>query len=175
MDCRVSSSEAEGHDGVCCTADFINILDFRHPSGVGLKIPKLGVYAHSVFSRGDSVFLGGTTVKGEKQFSQVQQFSLRKQRSISTYAMPESNAHSHYTTITQVWGNSNLVIAVCGLGMFVFDAMKDDGLQFVDYGDTRKVRETIGPDDLYSPSFDYLASRALLISRDRPALWRHLS
>ncbi|KAL9686676.1 hypothetical protein QQ045_031069 [Rhodiola kirilowii] len=26
---RVTSSEAEGHDGVFCTSDFINILDWR--------------------------------------------------------------------------------------------------------------------------------------------------
>ncbi|KAK9288631.1 hypothetical protein L1049_017091 [Liquidambar formosana] len=177
---RSSSSEAEGNDGVFCTTDFINILDFRHPSGVGLKIPKLGINVQSVFSRGDSIFLGCTNVRssGKKQSSsQVQQFSLRKQRLVSTYALPESNAHSHYTAITQVWGNSNLVMGVCGLGLFVFDALKDDGLQpfTIDYGNPQKVRETIGPDDLYSPSFDYSSSRALLISRDRPALWRHLS
>uniref|UniRef100_A0A5B7AJH0 At4g14310 8-bladed propeller domain-containing protein n=1 Tax=Davidia involucrata TaxID=16924 RepID=A0A5B7AJH0_DAVIN len=177
---RVSSSEAEGNDGVFCTPDSINILDFRHPSGIGLKIPKLGVNVQSVFSRGDSIFLGCTNSRsaGKKQpCSQVQHFSLRKQRLVSTYSLPESNAHSHYTAITQVWGNSNLVMGVCGLGLFVFDALKDDGLQSftIDYGNMQKVREIIGPDDLYSPSFDYLSSRVLLISRDRPALWRYLS
>ncbi|XVF28569.1 hypothetical protein REPUB_Repub15cG0041200 [Reevesia pubescens] len=177
---RVSSSEAEGNDGVFCTPDSINILDFRHPSGIGMKIAKVGVNVQSVFSQGDSIFLGCTNVRssGKKQpCSQVQQFSLRKQRLFSTYSLPESNAHSHYSAITQVWGNSNLVMGVCGLGLFVFDALKDDGLQpfIYDYGSAQNVREIIGPDDLYSPSFDYLASRILLISRDRPALWRHLS
>ncbi|KHG27907.1 Serine-threonine kinase receptor-associated [Gossypium arboreum] len=177
---RVSSSEAEGNDGVFCTADSINILDFRHPSGIGAKIAKVGVNVHSVFSRGDMVFLGCTNVKpsGKKQpCSQVQQFSLRKQRLFTTYSLPESNAHSHYSAITQVWGNSNLVMGVCGLGLFVFDALKDDGLQpfIYDQGSAENVREIVGPDDMYSPSFDYLASRVLLISRDRPALWRHLS
>ncbi|KAG6664656.1 KIN14B-interacting protein At4g14310 [Carya illinoinensis] len=176
---RVSSSEAEGNDGVFCTPDSINILDFRHPSGVGLKIPKLGVSAESVFSRGDSIFLGCSVVRsgGKKQLSsQVQQFSLRKQRLFSTYALPESNAHSHYTSITQVWGNSNLVMGVCGLGLFVFDGLRDDSLLSfpTDSGNAQKSREVIGPDDMYSPSFDYLSSRALLISRDRPAVWRHL-
>ncbi|XP_057486641.1 KIN14B-interacting protein At4g14310-like [Actinidia eriantha] len=176
---RSSSSEAEGNDGVFCTADSINILDFREPSGVGLKIPKLGVTAQSVFSRGDSIFLGCTNARsggGKQPCSQVQQFSLRKQRLFSTYSLPESNAHSHYTAITQVWGNSNFVMGVCGLGLFVFDALKDDGLQSfpIDYSNMQKVREVIGPDDLYSPSFDYLASRVLLISRDRPAQWRYL-
>ncbi|MBA0555558.1 hypothetical protein Golob_025730 [Gossypium lobatum] len=177
---RVSSSEAEGNDGVFCTADSINILDFRHPSGIGAKIAKVGVNVHSVFSRGDMVFLGCTNVKpsGKKQpCSQVQQFSLRKQRLFTTYSLPESNAHSHCSAITQVWGNSNLVMGVCGLGLFVFDALKDDGLQpfIYDQGSAQNVREIVGPDDMYSPSFDYLASRVLLISRDRPALWRHLS
>jgi hypothetical protein len=27
---------------------------------------------------------------------------------------------------------------------------------------------------LYWPSFDYMGSRSLLISRDRPAMWKHL-
>ncbi|XWS39160.1 hypothetical protein CRYUN_Cryun18bG0026400 [Craigia yunnanensis] len=178
---RVSSSEAEGNDGVFCTPDSINILDFRHPSGIGAKIAKAGVSVQSVFAQGDSIFLGCTDVRssGKKQqpCSQVQQFSLRKQRLFSTYSLPESNSYSHYSAITQVWGNSNLVMGVCGLGLFVFDALKDDGLQpfKYDYGSAQNVREIVGPDDLYSPSFDYLASRVLLISRDRPALWRHLS
>lgn len=175
---RVSSSEAEGNDGVFCTPDSINVLDFRHPSGVGLKIPKLGVNAQSVFSRGDSIFLGCTNLKSSiknQSSSQLQQFSLRKQRIVSTYTLPESNAHSHYTTITQVWGNSNLVMGVCGLGLFVFDAFDDQLQSCTSYGNMQKVREVIGSDDLYSPSFDYLCSRVLLISRDRPALWRYLS
>ncbi|KAB2599863.1 hypothetical protein D8674_010134 [Pyrus ussuriensis x Pyrus communis] len=175
---RVSSSEAEGNDGVFCTQDSINIIDFRHPTGVGLKIPKLGVNVQSVFSRGDSVFLGCPSARlgwKKQSSSQVQQFSIRQQRLYSTYALPESNAHSHYTAITQVWGNSNLVMGVCGLGLFVFDALKDDGVPLLTSDDgTHKARETVGPDDLYAPSFDYLGSRALLISRDRPALWRHL-
>lgn len=175
----MSSAEAEGNDGVFCTQDSINILDFRNPSGIGLKIPKLGVTAQSVFSRGDSVFLGcpnGRSGWKKQSSSQVQQFSIRKQRLLSTYALPESNAHSHHTAITQVWGNSNLVMGVCGLGLFVFDALKDDEVpSFTDSGSTQKDREVIGPDDLYAPSFDYLDSRALVISRDRPALWRRLS
>ncbi|PON37720.1 WD40/YVTN repeat-like-containing domain containing protein [Parasponia andersonii] len=177
---RLSSSEAEGNDGVFCTQDCINILDFRHPTGVGLKIHKLGVNVQSIFSCGDSVFLGCTNVRSGvkvQSSSEVQQFSLRKQKLFSTYALPECNADRHHTMITQVWGNSNNVMAVCGLGLFVFDAQNDNELQpfTTGEGDTQKVREIIGPDDMYSPSFDYSASRALLISRDRPAMWRHLS
>ncbi|XP_058094648.1 KIN14B-interacting protein At4g14310 [Magnolia sinica] len=176
---RVSSSEAEGNDGVFCTHETINILDFRLPSGVGLKITKHGMNSHSVFSRGDSVFLGSigarSTAKDQPR-SLVQHFSLRKGKLIGTYVLPESNAHFHHSSITQVWGNSNLVMATCGLGLFVFDTLKDDGPQSfsTDHGNAGEVREIIGPDDLYRPSFDYLGSRVLLISRDRPAQWRYL-
>ncbi|KAK7393707.1 hypothetical protein VNO78_22271 [Psophocarpus tetragonolobus] len=175
---RVSSSEAEGNDGVFCTSDSINVLDFRQPSGIGLKISKQGVNVQSVFSRGDSIFLGcsSTSSMGKKQFSMLQQFSLRRQGLFTTYALPEYNAHSHHAAISQVWGNSDLVMGVCGLGLFVFDAVKDDALRVLnmDYSSAQSYREVIGPDDMYCPSFDYLGSRALLISRDRPAMWRHL-
>ncbi|KAK9724271.1 hypothetical protein RND81_05G060100 [Saponaria officinalis] len=177
--CRVSSSEAEGNDGVFCTADSINILDFRQPSGIGLKIPKIGVNVQSVYSRGDSIYLGCTSVvsAAKKQVnSQVLQFSVRKQKIVNTYSLPESSAHSHHKALTQVWGNSDWVMATSGLGLFVFDAQKDDGLpSFVsNYNSPQDVREVIGPDDMYSPSFDYHSSQILLISRDRPAMWRRL-
>ncbi|KAJ4838226.1 hypothetical protein Tsubulata_035082 [Turnera subulata] len=176
---RVTSAEAEGNDGVFCTPDSINVLDFRHPSGIGLKIPKIGVSAQSVFTRGDAVYLGCTNTRcaGKKQpTSQLQHFSLRKQKPISTYSLPDADAHSHHSAIAQVWGNSNLVMAISGLGLFVFDALKDDGALSVavDHDNVQKVKEVIGPDDLYAPSFDYLASRVLLISRDRPALWKQI-
>ncbi|EOA15453.1 hypothetical protein CARUB_v10004100mg [Capsella rubella] len=179
---RVSSLDAEGNDGVFCTSDSINILDFRNPSGIGAKIPKLGVNAQCVSSRGDSVFLGctnqKTTVKKHMvSSSQVQQFSIRKQRLVSTYSLPDSNSHPHHAAITQVWGNSNFVMATSGMGLFVFDTAKEETLQqplTSDYGSLQTVREIIGPNDLYCPSFDYSGCRVLLISRDRPALWRYL-
>ncbi|XP_065861854.1 KIN14B-interacting protein At4g14310 [Euphorbia lathyris] len=177
---RVTSAEAEGNDGVFCTPDAINVLDFRHPSGIGLKIPNIGSNVQSVFTRGDSIYIGCTNTKstGNKQpCSEVQQFSLRKQKMVGTYSIPESNAHSHCSAITQVWGNSEFVMGVSGLGLFVFDVLNNDDVQsFTADGSSsdRNVKEVIGPDDLYSPSFDYLASRVLLISRDRPAIWKHL-
>ncbi|XP_074282271.1 KIN14B-interacting protein At4g14310 [Silene latifolia] len=177
---RTSSSEAEGNDGVFCTSDSINILDFRQPSGIGLKIPKIGVTVQSISSRGDSVFLGCNNVisaQRKQVNSQVLQFSVRKQKIVNTYNLPESNAHSHHRALTQVWGNSDWVMAVSGLGLFVFDAQKDDELpSFVsNYNGPQNVREIIGPDDMYSPSFDYHSSQVLLVSRDRPAMWRQLS
>ncbi|KAF8097652.1 hypothetical protein N665_0284s0019 [Sinapis alba] len=179
---RVSSMDAEGNDGVFCTTDSINIMDFRNPSGIGAKIPKLGVNAQCVSSRGDSVFVGCTNLKSssvKKQVgssSQVQQFSLRKQRLVSTYSLPDSNTHSHHSAITQVWGNSNFVMATSGMGLFVFDTAKEETLQQQPLigGDNGTVKEVIGPNDMYCPSFDYASSRVLLISRDRPASWKHI-
>ncbi|KAK6929752.1 hypothetical protein RJ641_003846 [Dillenia turbinata] len=171
---RVTSSEAEGNDGVFCTSDSITLLDFRHPSGIGFKIPKIAVDVHSVFSCGDSIYVGCTNVRsaGKKQpCSEIQQYSVREQKLVSTYNMPEF----HFSAITQVWGNSNLVMGVSGLGLFVFDATKDVGFPYTNSnGNSRMIREVIGPDDLYSPSFDYSSSRVLLISRDRPAQCRYL-
>ncbi|KAL6519895.1 hypothetical protein OROMI_032789 [Orobanche minor] len=172
---RISSSEAEGNDGVFCTSGSINVLDFRQPSGIALKIPKTGVHAQSSFSRGDSIYIGCTnlnpSVKKQSSSSQIQQFSLRKQMLFSTYTLPESNAHHHFTALTQVWGNSSHVMGVCGIGLFVFDSLKDDSM---DLGSTQSVKEIVGPNDMYAPSFDYSASRVLIISRDRPACWRYL-
>ncbi|KAL4561203.1 hypothetical protein LXL04_033366 [Taraxacum kok-saghyz] len=177
---RVSSSEAEGNDGVFCTSDSINVLDFRHPSGIGIKIQKPNTTVHSVFSRGDSIYLGSTatapTSRKPPSSAQIQHFSLRQQKLFTTYHLPESTAHPHYKAVTQVWGDSNLTMAVSGLGLFVFDALKDDGMRPLMGGDHGgvKVRESVGPDNLYCPSFDYLGSRALVISRDRPAFWKFL-
>lgn len=70
-------------------------------------------------------------------------------------------------------------MGVCGLGLYVFDTTKDDAESRVlnmdyDTNNGENFREVVGPDDLYWPSFDYMGSRSLLISRDRPAMWRHL-
>ncbi|XP_068665492.1 KIN14B-interacting protein At4g14310-like [Aristolochia californica] len=176
---RVSSSEVEGNDGVFCTNEAINVLDFRLPSGVGLKMSKNGTLnSSSIFSCGDSIFLGVTDTRlKHSTCSQVQQFSLRKGKLRSTYALPESNTSLHHSSLTQVWGNSQFVMGICGSGLFVFDTSKDVGIPCfsVNHENTRNVREVIGSDNLYSPTFDYLASRVLVISRDRPALWRYLS
>ncbi|KAG0484247.1 hypothetical protein HPP92_008326 [Vanilla planifolia] len=129
---RASSAEAEGNDGSFCTQDSVNVLDHRIPSGVGLRISRHGNCALSIFSRGDSIFVGGTEgslpAKGTPR-SQVEHFSLRKGRIVTTYVMPEFNSHYHHSSITQVWGNNNLAMAICGMGLFVFDAFKEDGHQ----------------------------------------------
>ncbi|CAI9118135.1 OLC1v1019659C1 [Oldenlandia corymbosa var. corymbosa] len=175
---RVSSAE-EGNDGVFCTPDSINVLDFRITSGIALKIPKVGVDIHSTFSRGDSIFLGCTNLKsvGGKQYSsQIQQYSLRKGSLCSIYDIPASNAHRHFTAITQVWGNAEHVMGVSGQGLFIFDTLENEVWQALnpDSANSQNVKEVIGSNDLYCPSFDYLGSRVLLVSRDRPALWKYL-
>ncbi|XP_031502713.1 KIN14B-interacting protein At4g14310 [Nymphaea colorata] len=177
---RVSSSEAEGNDGVFCTSENLNVFDFRIPSGIGLRIPKPGVNGQSLFARGDSVFLGsvsGRLTLKEHSSPTIQHFSLRKGRLVSTYSLPDASYHNEHSSLTQVWGSSDLVMAASGCGLFVFDVLKDEGMQFVHSGfsNVTEVREVIGSDTLYCPSFDYAASRVLLISRDQPASWRFLS
>ncbi|KAL6526617.1 hypothetical protein OROGR_015707 [Orobanche gracilis] len=181
---RTSSLEAEGNDGVFCTPDSVNVLDFRNPSGIGLKIPQVGTHVQSVFSTGDNIYIGCSSLRSSGKHtyssSQIQHISLRKQKIFSTYTLPKSEArdphHHDLRAMTQVWGNSSLVIGVCGLGLFVFDSLKDNGLPSfaIDYGNERNVRDVIGPDNMCYPSFDYLDSRILLISKDRPAKWRYL-
>jgi hypothetical protein len=77
--CRVSSSEVEGNDGVFSTQESVNVFDFRVPAGIGLKIARHGGTANSIFSRGDSVFIGSTEgrlqIKGGSR-SRVQHYSL---------------------------------------------------------------------------------------------------
>jgi hypothetical protein len=172
---RVSSSEAEGNDGVFCTPDSINVLDFRNPSGIALKISKHGANVQSVFSRGDNIFLGCTTSKnpGKTISPQIQHYSLRKQRLVNSCVLPDSGMPLSSSLITQVWGNSNTVMGLSRSGLYVFDAFEDEFSD--DYGKTQNVKEIIGPNDLCSPSFDCLGSRVLIISRDRPALWRYVS
>ncbi|KAG8060685.1 hypothetical protein GUJ93_ZPchr0002g26467 [Zizania palustris] len=176
---RVSSSEVEGNDGVFSTQESVNIFDFRVPAGIGLKIARHDGTANSIFSRGDSIFIGSTEgrlqIRGVK--SRVQHYSLRKGKLVATYELPDFNAHIHHSSITQVWGNSNIVFAACGMGLFAFDTFNEDVQQTYscDRGATIGVREAIGSDDLYSPTFDYSLSRVLLVSRDRPAHWRYLS
>lgn len=177
---RASSSEMEGNDGVFCTQDAINVLDFRLPSGVGLKIPTFGETGQSVFARGDSIFGGVVNTRFSSKAPvrcRVHQWSIRKGKPVCVYVFPESNAHSEQLSVAQVWGSSNLAMAINGNGLFVFDAYQEDGIQSGahDHLRTKGMREVIGPDDLYCPSFDYSGSRILLVSKDRPACWRYWS
>lgn len=178
---RASSTDVEGNDGAFCTQDSVNVFDFRIPSGVGLKMSRHGGNALSIFSIGDSILIGSTEgrlpVRSSPR-SNIEYFSLRKGSIVTTYRLPEFNSHYHHSSITQVWGNSSLAMGICGMGLYVFDAFKDEqGLRSsssIYEGNTEAVRETIGPDDLFRPTFDYMESRALVISRDRPAFWKYL-
>lgn len=177
---RASSSEVEGNDGVFCTQDAINVLDFRLPSGVGLKIPTFGETGQSIFARGDSIFGGVVNTRFSSKAPvrcRVHQWSIRKGKPVCSYVFPESNAHSEQLSIAQVWGSFNLVMAINGNGLFIFDAYQEDCTQSGahDHLRTKGMREVIGSDDLYCPSFDYSGSRILLVSKDRPACWRYWS
>ncbi|RRT45469.1 hypothetical protein B296_00050894 [Ensete ventricosum] len=176
---RQSSSEVEGNDGVFCMQESINVLDFRLPAGVGLRLVRHGGIGHSIYSRGDSIFIGSTEgrlpIRGSPR-SRVQHYSLRKGKLVTTYELPELNTRLHHPYLTQVWGSTDIVMGICEMGLFVFDASQDERSQALcfDGGNTVGVKETIGPDDLYRPTFDYSGSRVLVISRDRPASWRYL-
>ena len=99
--------------------------------------------------------------------SSVQQYSLRKGKLSAAYALPDSNSHPHHSSITQVWGDTNFVMGINGTGLFVFDALRGEPMQFcIDRGHATEAKATVGPDDLHCPTFDYLGSRALVISRD---------
>ncbi|XP_078440458.1 transducin/WD40 repeat-like superfamily protein [Wolffia australiana] len=169
---RISSSEVEGNDGAFSTVDEVNVIDLRVPSGVGLRMQKKStIGGESIFSRGDSIYLGGAEATssggGQRTTSIVKEFSLRKGKLRAAYQMPKVNAHPHHAPLTQVWGSADLVMGVSGMGLFVFSAAAGDG-------ESGGVADVFGPDDLCSPSFDHVGSRVLLISRDRPAMWRYI-
>ncbi|XP_051129346.1 KIN14B-interacting protein At4g14310 [Andrographis paniculata] len=179
---RVSSQDAEGNDGVFCTEDSINVLDFRHPSGIGLKIPKVGFFAHSAYSHGDSIYVGCSNLisAGKKHYSvEIQHFSLRKPGPFATYILQEesNDARRAELSLAQVWGNSSLVMGVCARGLFVFDAVNGNRLS-PSFDQSSIVKEVIGGDDngelRRSPAFDYSGSRILLVSKDWTAQWRYL-
>lgn len=160
-----------------CIQSSVNVLDFRSSCGLALSIAKPGVTCHSIYSDRDYVFLGCTDARSagrEHCRSLVLEFSIRKRELVCTYHLPESNSHFDHSIITQVWANSKSVMAVCGLGLFVFDRFSAE-LHPLSVGDgsESELREVIGPNDLYRPTFDYYDSRVLLISRDRPARWQN--
>ncbi|KAI5064964.1 hypothetical protein GOP47_0019659 [Adiantum capillus-veneris] len=165
---RLSSSDTEAYDGICCTQDDINILDFRVPNGVGISFPVPGQDMQSVYARGDMIFVAG--LNKESHECGVQQWSLRKGAPVCAYAFPASSSHYTHLALTQVWGSSRMVMAVNGNGLYIFQGWKGatEGLC-----DVEEVKDVIGTQDLVNPSFDYSNSRVLLISRDRQASWSY--
>ncbi|GLJ40458.1 hypothetical protein SUGI_0833600 [Cryptomeria japonica] len=177
---RVSSAESEGNDGLFCTQDAINVFDFRVPSGVGLKIPTFGENVQSIFAQGDLIFAGVVTPRFSSKMAvqcRVNQWSIRGGKPACVYTLPESNVRFEESSVPQVWGSANLVMAINGGGLSIFDSRREDNVQSRenDHLRTKAMREIIGPDDLKCSSFDYAGSSILLISKDCPAFWRYLS
>ncbi|KAL2608298.1 hypothetical protein R1flu_026871 [Riccia fluitans] len=182
---RVSSRDGLAVDGVVCTQDSVNILDFRVAAGIVLKIPTFGDYTHSVAVNGDLVFAGATSSSNrssrdnadgggigsykESIQAKILQWSIKQGRPMSVYNFPLSPAHQAQQSVAQVWGNDNTVMGVNGNGLFMFESTKGT----VGREGDQAIRETLGTDDLYQPAFDFAGSRVLLISRDRPASWCH--
>jgi hypothetical protein len=162
----LSSSETEAFDGICCTQDDINVLDFRVPNGVGISFPNLGQISQCVFARQDMVLIGGLD-RVANQCSLLQ-WSVRKATQVCSYTFGSSSSHyaSHHLSLTQVWGSSSMVMAVNGNGLSIFKACKES--------DVEEAKDVVGPQDLCNASFDFSNSRVLLISRDRPAFWSYL-
>ncbi len=79
---------------------------------------------------------------------------------MNVYTLPEMEGKSSKTSINQVWGDAQSVMALNGNGLYIFDVEQRMELQHV-----------ICPDNLAFRTFDYATSRLLLISRDRPPLW----
>ncbi|MCO5581834.1 hypothetical protein L7F22_035723 [Adiantum nelumboides] len=165
---RLSSSDTEAYDGICCTQDDINILDFRVPNGIGISFPVPGQNMQSIYACGDMIFIAG--LNKESHECGVQQWSLRNGVPVCTYAFPPSSSHYTHLALTQVWGSSKMVMAVNGNGLYIFQGCRGvtEGLC-----DVEEVKDVIGTQDLLNPSFDYSNSRVLLISRDRQANWSY--
>ena len=176
--CRLSSSDHHS-DGILCTNEALNVLDFRVPTGIAKKFPTLGEETQSIFADGDAVYSGATSYKtrglgdGTTRLMQPQcrinQWSIRQGKLMNVYSLPQSNSHSSHLSITQVWGSSDTIMAANGNGLFVFEPARrhSSGQEIAN------VRDVLGSDDLDTPTFDYASSRVLLISRDRPAMWCH--
>ncbi|KAI5055050.1 hypothetical protein GOP47_0030195 [Adiantum capillus-veneris] len=162
---RLSSSDMEAFDGICCTQDNINILDFRVPSGVGICLPTPRQEMQSVYARGDMVLIGGKNTTLNRCF--MQQWSVRMAQLVCTYAFQPAS-HQLHLSIPQVWGNSNTVMAVNGTGLHIFKGHTEltNG-----HCGLSEVKEVKGMPNLFNPSFDYSNRQVLLISRDRPARW----
>ena len=153
----MSSSETEAFDGICCTQDDINVLDFRVPNGIGISFPNPGHTSQCVYARQDMVLVGG--LDRELNQCRIQQWSVRKGMQFCAYAF-EPLGH---LALSQVWGSSSLVMAVNGDGLSIFKTGKQCEVE--------NVKDVVTSQDLSNPSFDYSNSRVLLISRDRPASW----
>lgn len=173
--CRLSSSDHHS-DGILCTNEAVNVLDFRVPTGIAKKFPTLGEETQSIFADGDGVYTGTTSYKssrvqgdGTRAQCRLNQWSIRQGKLMNVYSFPQTNSHSSRLAITQVWGSSDTIMASNGNGLFVFEpARRQSSGQEI-----ASVRDVLGSEDLENPTFDFASSRVLLVSRDRPATWCH--
>ncbi|KAJ7520149.1 hypothetical protein O6H91_20G069200 [Diphasiastrum complanatum] len=126
---RIGSSETKGMDGVFCSEEAVNVLDFRVPIGIVMKIPIFGEHVDSVFTQGDAIFAAATS-KLETTYSttriqcSVHQWSIRTGKPMVTYTLPESSAHYSHLSLAQVWGSDDAVMTANGNGLYIFDCFK---------------------------------------------------
>ncbi|CAK9213639.1 unnamed protein product [Sphagnum troendelagicum] len=176
---RLSSSD-QHNDGVLCTNEAVNVLDFRVPAGIAMKIPTFGEQVYSVFTNGDMVLAGTGNVKIKPQTDvlrggtenvkpsvttqccKVNQWSIREGKPMNVYALPEGEGKPSHPAINQVWGDARSVMALNEHGLYIFNA--DKGME---------LQDVICADNSALQTFDYANSHLLLVSRDRPPLWRN--
>lgn len=177
--CRLSLSDHHS-DGTLCTSDAVNVLDFRVPSGIGMRFPFLGEETHSIFANGDTVYTGTTSYKTKLQFDgttkvihaqcKVNQWSIRQGKAMNVYNLGESSSASCLDlSIAQVWGSSDNILAATENGLFLFDAANRHSIS----QEPINPRDVLVVEDLQSPQFDLMGSRVLLVSKDQPAMWCH--
>ncbi|XP_024365738.1 KIN14B-interacting protein At4g14310 isoform X2 [Physcomitrium patens] len=175
---RLSASEHHS-DGILCTDDAVNVLDFRVPTGIGKKFPTLDEDTQSIFADGDAVYSGAISYKARilddgattvmQPQSILNHWSIRQGKLMNVYSLPLSNCHTAQLPITQVWGSSDTIMAANGNGLFVMEPAR----QYSSGQVISNVRCILGPDELDNPTFDFASSCVLLISRQRPAQWGH--
>ncbi|ONK57365.1 uncharacterized protein A4U43_C10F19340 [Asparagus officinalis] len=171
---RSHSSQMAGSDCVFCTEEGIHVVDFRRPSGIAHKIVRPSPNVRTIFSLGESIFIGDKDTRKHPPRSFIHQFSIRQGKLLKAiFFLPDSNnSQSQDSSITQVWGNPYFGMGINSMGLCGFKAIDESFSS--DYQYTFQVNERIGPGDLYRPTFDCVGSRVLIISRDRPAMWRYL-
>jgi hypothetical protein len=69
-----------------------------------------------------------------------------------------------HNAISQIWVSYDIVIGVCGVRLYVFDALNEDAFRVLN--NVQYHKNNVG-EGLYRPSFGYMGSHALLISRDK--------
>lgn len=128
--CRLSSSDHHS-DGILCTNEAVNVLDFRVPTGIAKKFPTLGEETQSIFADGDGVYTGTTSYKssrvqgdGTRAQCRLNQWSIRQgklmnvysfpRRTLTRLALPSRKCGAHQTPSWRPMGTGCLCLSLQG-------------------------------------------------------------